>query len=489
MRKWVVVLGLLCVCGVVFGDWIPPRRSPHRRKGGEAMPPLPLPATPLRRTEKKRPPSPPTLIVRLIHGGVRKVVHNGREYRFWDWNTNPGAIKNLLRFAFKDLGIRHRQQILSLARLECDPNRYPIVLITGHLPLKFSDAEIKKMREFAEKGGYLWFEACCGNKTFWQSAIKVVKKMFPHRRILRLPPEHPLFHSHYSITTCEYNFAGKRVKRNEVPEVYGVDIGCRTAVFLFRHGITNGWDGFHDPGAYDFEFSTARKLGVNLVAYCLAYFKLGLFIASSRIYPQQKTPDEGAFVFAQLRFAGNWDTNPTAAINLLQEVQKETPAVARFKRVSLDPEKDDITKYPFLFICGHDDFSFSKKAVEKLRNHLLSGGFLVGDACCARRAFTNSFVNLVKQLFPNAKLKPLPPDHPIYNARFKIASVSYLGKAGKLPPLPLYGVDVNGVTRIIFCPYALSNGWEKEEHPFTVMVAPEDALKLGVNIITYCLTH
>ena len=37
----------------------PPKAKPQSRTGGESFPPLPLPATPLRRTEKKRPPLPP----------------------------------------------------------------------------------------------------------------------------------------------------------------------------------------------------------------------------------------------------------------------------------------------------------------------------------------------------------------------------------------------------------------------------------------------
>ncbi len=40
----------------------PPKAKPQHQTGGESFPPLPLPATPLRRSEKKRPPSPPALI-------------------------------------------------------------------------------------------------------------------------------------------------------------------------------------------------------------------------------------------------------------------------------------------------------------------------------------------------------------------------------------------------------------------------------------------
>src|SRR5688500_5129663 len=41
---------------------IPPKADPQRRNSGEGVPPLPLPATPLRRSEKKREPSPPALV-------------------------------------------------------------------------------------------------------------------------------------------------------------------------------------------------------------------------------------------------------------------------------------------------------------------------------------------------------------------------------------------------------------------------------------------
>src|SRR5438093_10056161 len=37
----------------------PPRKNPQRQTSAESMPPLPLPATPLRRSEPKAEPAPP----------------------------------------------------------------------------------------------------------------------------------------------------------------------------------------------------------------------------------------------------------------------------------------------------------------------------------------------------------------------------------------------------------------------------------------------
>ena len=43
----------------------PPAAKPQHQTGGELFAPLPLPVTPLRRSEKKRPPTPPALIGKM----------------------------------------------------------------------------------------------------------------------------------------------------------------------------------------------------------------------------------------------------------------------------------------------------------------------------------------------------------------------------------------------------------------------------------------
>ena len=61
-----------------------PKAERHRIKAGEGFPPLPLPVTPLRRTEKKRPPAPPVLMGKINYGepmiGVRS---DGSSYKYW----------------------------------------------------------------------------------------------------------------------------------------------------------------------------------------------------------------------------------------------------------------------------------------------------------------------------------------------------------------------------------------------------------------------
>jgi hypothetical protein len=146
--------------GMLLADLMPRKAKPHRRKGGESFPPLPLPVTPLRRTEKKRPPAPPVLFTRLQYGKKRMVEYEGEMVEFYDWNTDPDCLKALCKRSRRRLGVRYRDVSAPLRRLDGDPAQIPIVFLTGHKKLPFSDADKRKLGEYIQRGGYLWAEAC-----------------------------------------------------------------------------------------------------------------------------------------------------------------------------------------------------------------------------------------------------------------------------------------------------------------------------------------
>jgi len=76
----------------------PAPKPPAQHSSAEGIPPLPLPVVPLRRTEKKNPPKPPVLVVKIDTG------------KDGDWNTNPQDIENLLKWMAKDLGVHFSSQ-------------------------------------------------------------------------------------------------------------------------------------------------------------------------------------------------------------------------------------------------------------------------------------------------------------------------------------------------------------------------------------------
>ena len=53
----------------------------------------------------------------------------------------------------------------------------------------------------------------------------------------------------------------------------------------------------------------------------------------------------------------------------------------------------------------------------------------------------------------------------------------------------LEGIDIGGVTSVVYSRYDLGCGWEMVEHPYAKGYASRDALRLGLNIIMYAETH
>src|SRR4051794_41279237 len=56
----------------------PPRKNPTRQTSAEGMPPLPLPAVPLRRRETKDEPATPLLFAKMVYGTMRDLQNRSR---------------------------------------------------------------------------------------------------------------------------------------------------------------------------------------------------------------------------------------------------------------------------------------------------------------------------------------------------------------------------------------------------------------------------
>ena len=110
----------------------PPKAKPQSRTGGESFPPLPLPATPLRRTEKKRPPAPPSLVGKMALGPVRFVRKGDQRVRYRDWMTDPADLASLLAWTNQKLGINYGKAEADFEHFSFDPRELPALLFAGH---------------------------------------------------------------------------------------------------------------------------------------------------------------------------------------------------------------------------------------------------------------------------------------------------------------------------------------------------------------------
>jgi hypothetical protein len=477
----------------------PPKAKPQRRTGGESFPPLPLPATPLRRSEKKRQPTPPALVAKVRYGSMVEATDAaGRPYTYLDWTTDPDDLKRLMERFCQDIGVGRSSTEVTFDDFSFNPAEIPVLYLTGHEGIELTEETRKKLRWYLQDGGTLICDACCGSDAYLKAWVREMNTIFPRKRSVKLLADHPVFHAVYDIRDVGYVVEGKTPFRSE-PALLGIGIGCRTAVFLSPYDLSCGWSGHtHDEGKRVWSAATggeeAMRLGVNMLAYAQASFGLGRFLATDKVYHEADEIAEQRFVFGQVVHGGDWDPDPAGAANLLRYVHEETTLGVRFRREAVDLRSDSVFEHPLLYMTGHDDFVLADEEVEHLRTYLQMGGLLVADACCGRKAFDLAFRRELARALPGASLEILPIDHEVYTASGEaIREIEYTPAVRTTNPelcAPvLEGITFGGGLSVIYSRFDLGCGWEGEECPFCRGVAPRDARRLGASILVYGMTH
>jgi hypothetical protein len=494
-----LLLGGALVSQAAENDWFvplgpPPEAAKRRISGGEAFPPLPLPATPLRRTERKREPSHPKLAAKIVWGEDANYTYSsGTATKIADWNLCPGDLQQLMKASSDRLGVTYGADSFSLATFDGDPAAVPVLFFSGVRTIKFSQAELDLLRRYVLRGGMIVADNVAGGPYFYQSFREAMEKAFPELSFRVLPEDHPLYHIMVDVNQVNYP---KNLDSTQ-PMLEGMYVYSRVGVLLSKYGLGCGWDGHEVPllqQAVYYDVSSANKIGLNIVGYAVGYARIGRAEAKPELYGvlDEKHPTD-EFVFAQIKHDGAWNVESGGASRLLEELRRNTSLRVSLKRVPVQPGHDDLSSFTFLYLSGLDDFHWDAAAVAALKRFLDSGGTLLINNGLGLRTFDAAVRRELRNLLPASTLAPLPPTHPVFSSVFKVADAAYTPAAAAARPgltQPyLEGISLNGDLKVIYSPIDLETGWQGLNPPLARAWQPDSALKLGVNIIMYAMSH
>jgi hypothetical protein len=480
-------------------DWfvplgMPPRAAPRHISGGEGVPPLPLPATPLRRTERKRDPSPPSLIGKVVWGESGEYKYaDGQSAQVADWNLCPDDIAQLMRKAGRWFGLSYGSQPVSLASFDPDPATTPVLFFSGVRTLRLDDAQVALLRKYIARGGMIVFDSIAGSPYFYAASVKAVKQLVPEEPLRVLPPDHPIFHM-----LCDASSA-RVAKQPEIvaPILEGVYVGSHVACLVSRYGLGCGWDDHDVPlleQARYYDVESANKLGVNIVAYAIGYADAARQEARPELFglADEKRPTD-ELVFAQIRHGGAWNVHPGAAATLLRRMRQETALNVSLKRVAVDPGRDALTGYPFLYLEGLDEFAWDDNARGALRAFLERGGTLVVNNGLGLATFDKAFRREIGLLLPGRQMAAIAADQPLFKAVHAAGRVQYTPAVLKLRPdlntPALEGIAFDGDWRVIYSAYDLSAAWLGCDYPLARGYEAQSGSELGMNLLLYAMTH
>jgi len=229
--------------------------------------------------------------------------------------------------------------------------------------------------------------------------------------------------------------------------------------------------------------------------------------------------ENDVFTFARIRYdsvresgGSSWandypDCDLNFSLRLKQLTAFEVNPDTKVFRVT-DPELLD---YPFVYMSGVGGVSFTEEEKKALRRYLLNGGFLMVDDFWTQRQW-NRVRGLMESVFPKRKPRELTLKHPIFHLVYEL---------NELPQVPsirawmrgdefenwhyLYGEprgdenphfwglhDDEGRLMVLMCHNNdIGDGWEREgeSEEYFHRYSEKFSYPLGINIITYIMTH
>lgn len=214
-------------------------------------------------------------------------------------------------------------------------------------------------------------------------------------------------------------------------------------------------------------------------ALATAVLLLGLLVAA----------EAAPLKVARLKYGGggDWYANPTGLPNLLKAVRQRTTVDVNPTEDTVTLDDDRVFDYAAVFVTGHGQIKLKPQEASRLRRYLLSGGFMHVDD---NYGLDESFRKAIKQVFPDRALVELPFSHPIYHNPCQFPQG--LPKIHEHHGGPPHGYGILDKGRVVlFYSYNtdLNDGWESPEVHKDTPERREAALRMGINILVYALTH
>ncbi|WP_040593866.1 DUF4159 domain-containing protein [Schlesneria paludicola] len=420
-----------------------------------------------------------------------------------DWNRHSHDVRNLADMiselpkwpkllTTQELDLRRAVKTDGLAALQ----QAPVLFITGSKRLSLTNDEISLIKDYVSQGGFILASPSCGDVDFETSFRELVAKLLPDGdgTLRLLTADHPVYRSEFLLGA------------DDVP-LWGADFGCRTSIIYTPEDLGclwNYWAKYDPPGRnprLKKKIDRATSVGVNVIAYFTGR-EPPEKLSNRDVVAKSGTLDEverGLLQIAQIKHDGTWNAAPGAVRNLLLALNETVGLSASMKQRTLSLADKNIFRYPILFMHGRNRFTVPAEERQQLKRYLDRGGVLVADACCGAKPFDESFRELVTALYPDRKLDRIPVTHELFSEKVgqdiqrlnRRGSDDHVAAGEGLPVVfaepVLEGIEVDGRYSMIYSKYDISCALSGQDYAGCEGYPPEDAVKLGTNIILYSM--
>ena len=192
------------------------------------------------------------------------------QYDSGDWDSAPLVPPNVIDSVARYTSIDVAPTGVIVALASDDLLRYPLVFLTGHLPVRFTEAERRNVRRFVDRGGLLFVDDHNHDidGAFHKTASEeITRTAGPLRDV---PNDHALYRAFFAFeegppaTSHELNGWGDNLVHKHLLAAWR---GDRIGVLYSNKDYSSEW-GYH-PDNKRFLAVDNTKFAVNVVVYAL----------------------------------------------------------------------------------------------------------------------------------------------------------------------------------------------------------------------------
>tara|TARA_R110001632_G_scaffold66932_3_gene157431 strand:- start:3473 stop:4114 length:642 start_codon:yes stop_codon:yes gene_type:complete len=179
-----------------------------------------------------------------------------------DWYSNPTAIPNLINFANENSNTQITNNPTSVAVGSIDVFNFPIVFMTGHGNVYFSDEEAKNLRTYLISGGFLHISDNYGMDTYIRRELS---KVFPKLQLQEIPSNHPIYNQSFAFKN---GLPKIHEHDKKAPQGFGLFYEGRLVCFYdYESDLSDGWEDASIHNNPEEVRLKALKMGANIIEY------------------------------------------------------------------------------------------------------------------------------------------------------------------------------------------------------------------------------
>ena len=179
-----------------------------------------------------------------------------------DWYANPTALPNLIEFSNNAINTNIKTNPETVEAHSLDVFNYPILFMTGHGNVIFSEDAIDNLKTYLISGGFLHISDNYGLDKYIRREFK---KIFPTLDFQEIPFNHPIFHQ-----TFDFKEGVPKIHEhdNKPPQGFGLFYEGRLICFYdYEADLSDGWEDeemHNDPLEIR---EKALQMGSNIIEY------------------------------------------------------------------------------------------------------------------------------------------------------------------------------------------------------------------------------